>query len=142
MIVVSCHYCRNIFFVLFSNNNYCLVNLQQRKRSYYEYFLTICRLGTPILLGGLLRYFRTDDEANRSEGFQTAVLYATGICVATAINVITLNQAIFGAFHIGGRIRIAVCSVVYRKVILLKNQLYSLGHFELDQFFGVTQSYF
>ncbi|XP_043284228.1 ATP-binding cassette subfamily C member 4-like isoform X2 [Venturia canescens] len=56
---------------------------------------------------------------HKSEGFQTAILYATGICVATAINVITINQAIFGAFHIGGRIRIAVCSVVFRKGLRL-----------------------
>lgn len=43
-------------------------------------------------------------------------MYAGGICLATGINAITLNQSIFGAFHVGGKIRIAVCSVVYRKV--------------------------
>ncbi|XP_063977602.1 ATP-binding cassette sub-family C member 4-like [Diachasmimorpha longicaudata] len=78
-----------------------------------EFFL---RLGTPMLLGGLLRYFRADD-ANRS--FDTALMFAAGICVATALNAITINQAVFGAFHIGGKIRIAVCSVVYRKSLRL-----------------------
>lgn len=71
------------------------------------------RLGTPILLGGLLRYFKK----SMNETYETALLYAAGICIATAINVITLNQAIFGAFHIGAKIRVATCSVVYRKVI-------------------------
>lgn len=81
----------------------------------------ICfRLGTPILLGGLLRYFRSDAEKDRAEGYETALMYAGAICVATAINVVTINQAIFGAFHIGGRIRVAVCSVVYRKVLFKK----------------------
>ncbi|XP_031835587.1 putative multidrug resistance-associated protein lethal(2)03659 isoform X2 [Nomia melanderi] len=75
----------------------------------------ILRLGTPILLGGLLRYFKKDTV----ETYETALLYAGGICLATAINVISLNQAIFGAFHIGAKIRVAACSVVYRKALRL-----------------------
>lgn len=75
----------------------------------------IIRLGTPILLGGLLRYFKK----SMNETYETALLYAAGICIATAINVITLNQAIFGAFHIGAKIRVATCSVVYRKALRL-----------------------
>ncbi|XP_016909218.1 ATP-binding cassette sub-family C member 4 [Apis cerana] len=75
----------------------------------------IIRLGTPILLGGLLRYFKK----STNETYETALLYAAGICIATAINVITLNQAIFGAFHIGAKIRVATCSVVYRKALRL-----------------------
>ncbi|XP_071872524.1 ATP-binding cassette sub-family C member 4 isoform X1 [Bombus fervidus] len=75
----------------------------------------ILRLGTPILLGGLLRYFKK----STTETYETALLYASGICIATAINVITLNQVIFGAFHVGARIRIATCSVVYRKALRL-----------------------
>ncbi|XP_003699290.2 ATP-binding cassette sub-family C member 4 isoform X1 [Megachile rotundata] len=75
----------------------------------------VIRLGTPILLGGLLRYFRKSTD----ETYETALWYAAGICIATAINVITLNQAIFGAFHVGARIRVATCSVVYRKALRL-----------------------
>ena len=75
----------------------------------------IIRLGTPILLGGLLRYFKkTSDET-----YETALLYAAGICLATAVNVVTLNQSVFGAFHVGARIRVAACSVVYRKALRL-----------------------
>ncbi|XP_043261450.1 uncharacterized protein LOC122402590 [Colletes gigas] len=90
----------------------------------WEYFLLglmqilnefILRLGAPILLGGLLRYF----QRNATESYETALLYAGGICLATAINVITFNQAIFGAFHVGARIRVAACSVVYRKALRL-----------------------
>ncbi|KOC62297.1 putative multidrug resistance-associated protein lethal(2)03659 [Habropoda laboriosa] len=77
-----------------------------------EFFI---RLGTPILLGGLLRYFKKDTH----ETYETALLYAAGICLATAVNVITLNQAIFGAFHVGAKIRVATCSVVYRKALRL-----------------------
>ena len=77
-----------------------------------EFFL---RLGTPMLLGGLLRYFKK----NTTETYETALLYAGGICIATAINVIALNQVVFGAFHVGARIRVATCSVVYRKALRL-----------------------
>ncbi|XP_015437296.1 PREDICTED: probable multidrug resistance-associated protein lethal(2)03659 [Dufourea novaeangliae] len=75
----------------------------------------LLRLGTPMLLGGLLRYFRK----NTTETYETALLYAGGICLATAMNVIFLNQSIFGAFHVGAKIRVAACSVVYRKALRL-----------------------
>ncbi|XP_046619595.1 ATP-binding cassette sub-family C member 4-like isoform X2 [Neodiprion virginianus] len=90
----------------------------------WEYFLLglmqvlnefVIRLGTPILLGGLLSYFKKDSNVMLEE----ALYYAGGIALASAVNVITLNQAIFGAFHIGGRIRVAVCSLVYRKALNL-----------------------
>ncbi|XP_076757866.1 ATP-binding cassette sub-family C member 4 [Xylocopa sonorina] len=80
-----------------------------------EFFI---RLGTPIFLGGLLRYFKKSTNETY-EAYETALLYAAGICIATAVNVITLNQAIFGAFHVGARIRVATCSVVYRKALRL-----------------------
>ncbi|XP_043486922.1 ATP-binding cassette sub-family C member 4-like isoform X1 [Polistes fuscatus] len=112
-----------------------LENAKKRKRSPYflraifrtflmEYFLLgllqilnefVIRLGTPLLLGGLLRYFRKGG----GETYQTALLYASGICIATAISVITINQTIFKAFHIGAKVRIAACSVVYRKALRL-----------------------
>ncbi|XP_044588303.1 probable multidrug resistance-associated protein lethal(2)03659 isoform X2 [Cotesia glomerata] len=75
----------------------------------------ILRLGTPLLLGKLLRHFRGTGDSY----YNDALMYAGGICLATGINAITLNQSIFGAFHLGGKIRIAVCSVVYRKALRL-----------------------
>lgn len=77
-----------------------------------DFFLS--RLGVPLLLGQLLQYFRKDGKGNVS--YTDALLYAGGISLASALNAITINQAIFDAFHIGGRIRVAVCSLVYRKV--------------------------
>lgn len=88
---------------------------QETLISIWEYkhcvFLDL-RLGTPLLLGGLLRYFKKGSE----ETYESALLYASGICIATAISVITINQTIFSAFHIGAKVRVAACSVVYRKV--------------------------
>ncbi|XP_034942392.1 probable multidrug resistance-associated protein lethal(2)03659 isoform X1 [Chelonus insularis] len=75
----------------------------------------ILKLGIPILLGRLLRYFRE----NGGVTYNDALMYAGGICLATGISAITLNQTLFGGYHLGGRIRIAVCSIVYRKALRL-----------------------
>ncbi|XP_020296897.1 multidrug resistance-associated protein 4-like isoform X1 [Pseudomyrmex gracilis] len=75
----------------------------------------VIRLGTPFLLGGLLRYFRKDSV----ELLEIALAYGAGICIATAVNVLSGSQALFGAFHVGAKVRVAVCSVVYRKALRL-----------------------
>nr|XP_012230280.1 PREDICTED: probable multidrug resistance-associated protein lethal(2)03659 [Linepithema humile] len=75
----------------------------------------IIRLGTPLLLGGLLRYFRKDS----TESYENALWYGAGISIATVIYVISGNQTIFGAFHVGAKVRTAVCSVIYRKALRL-----------------------
>jgi len=72
----------------------------------------IRRLGTPLLLGGLLRYFRK----NSVETYENALWYAAGICIVSGVNGISYNQIIYGAYHVGANVRVAVCSVVYRKV--------------------------
>ena len=73
------------------------------------------------MLGGLLKYFKT---GNADKSYESALYYAAAISIATAISAITINQSIFGAFHIGGRIRVAVCSVVYRKVLNFNINIY------------------
>lgn len=70
------------------------------------------RLGTPLLLGALLQYFKPKPTTT----YEAALIFAGGISIANIINAITINQTIFGSFHIGGRIRVAICSIVYRKV--------------------------
>ncbi|XP_018346781.1 PREDICTED: multidrug resistance-associated protein 4-like [Trachymyrmex septentrionalis] len=75
----------------------------------------VIRLGTPLLLGGLLRYFRKDSV----EPYENALWFGAGICIANGVNVISGNQALFGAFHVGVKVRVAVCSVVYRKALRL-----------------------
>ncbi|XP_058800224.1 ATP-binding cassette subfamily C member 4-like [Phymastichus coffea] len=77
-----------------------------------EFFL---RFATPMLLGALLQYFKPETKVT----YEMALYYAGGIALVSFINVLSQSQTIFGGFHLGGRIRIAVCSVVYRKALRL-----------------------
>ena len=68
------------------------------------------------MLGYLLKYFAATKDGEEKTTLEEALLFAGGITLAAGINALTSNQAVFGAFHLGGRVRIAACSLVYRKV--------------------------
>lgn len=72
----------------------------------------IIRLGQPLLLGKLLMYFREDSTLS----YEDAVTYASGIVVLNGINAILVNQFFIKGFHNGMKVRVAVCSLIYRKV--------------------------
>uniref|UniRef100_A0A182NL50 Uncharacterized protein n=1 Tax=Anopheles dirus TaxID=7168 RepID=A0A182NL50_9DIPT len=75
----------------------------------------VIRLAQPIFLGWLLLYFRKDSEVTRESAF----LYAGAIVFLNALSVITINQYVLGSFQNGMKVRIAVCSVIYRKALRL-----------------------
>jgi hypothetical protein len=66
----------------------------------------------PIFLGGLIRYFSPDSGIDRG----TAYLYATGIVVCSIFNVLIKNPIWLAAFHMGMKMRVGTCSLIYRKV--------------------------
>lgn len=73
----------------------------------------VLRLGQQILLGNLLLYFRTVTTIT----YQNALVYAVGIVLLNGLCALLSNHIMFLSFHYGMKIRIAVCSLVYRKVI-------------------------
>ncbi|XP_050078062.1 ATP-binding cassette sub-family C member 4-like [Anopheles maculipalpis] len=75
----------------------------------------VIRLAQPIFLGWLLLYFRKDSEVTRESAF----MYAGAIVLLNALSVITINQYVLGSFQNGMKVRIAVCSVIYRKALRL-----------------------
>uniref|UniRef100_A0A182K842 Uncharacterized protein n=1 Tax=Anopheles christyi TaxID=43041 RepID=A0A182K842_9DIPT len=75
----------------------------------------VIRLAQPIFLGWLLLYFRKDSEVSRESAF----MYAGAIVLLNALSVITINQYVLGSFQNGMKVRIAVCSVIYRKALRL-----------------------
>lgn len=72
----------------------------------------VFRLTQPLLLGQLLRFFREDPQISNAQ----ALWCAGGILAIIGCNTILMNQIFITAFHSGMQIRVAICSVVYRKV--------------------------
>ena len=74
------------------------------------------------MTGKLLDYFKPQPTIT----YEVALYYAAGISFTSAINSCSLNQYLFAAGHVGGRIRSALCSLVYRKVIpnLFKTKIF------------------
>lgn len=58
-------------------------------------------------------FFRKDSEL----AYETAVKYAIGLVSINAISIVANNQLSIISYHISMRVRIATCSVIYRKVL-------------------------
>lgn len=48
--------------------------------------------------------------------YKMAVVYAGGLFIFNAFNTILLNQLQITAFHVGMKVRVALSSLIYRKV--------------------------
>lgn len=72
----------------------------------------LIRLGQPFLLGYFLLYFRTDTNITYHE----ALSYAIGIVVLNFLNALFSNHILLLSYHNGMKVRVAVCSLIYRKV--------------------------
>ncbi|XP_037037714.1 multidrug resistance-associated protein 4-like isoform X1 [Bradysia coprophila] len=75
----------------------------------------IARLGQPLLLGYLLLYFRD----NSTITFEKAIWYSCGLLLFNALQALSTNQFYMTGFHMGMKVRVAVCSVIYRKALRL-----------------------
>lgn len=59
-----------------------------------------------------LKFFRQDSNISHSD----AVTYASFMVILNAIGALTINQLFITGYHNGMKVRIAVCSIIYRKV--------------------------
>ncbi|XP_030373816.1 probable multidrug resistance-associated protein lethal(2)03659 [Scaptodrosophila lebanonensis] len=76
------------------------------------------RVTQPLFLGGLVSYYA--DSSNQNDDNQTkAYLYALGVILCSALNVLFMHPYMMGILHTGMKMRIAMCSMIYRKALRL-----------------------
>lgn len=74
--------------------------------------LMILRVLQPIFQRLVINYFGAENQTTRDE----ALIYAGGLVVVTLCVVLLMHHTILRAQRVGMRIRVACCSLVYRKV--------------------------
>jgi hypothetical protein len=74
------------------------------------------RMTRPIFLGGLIQYFGPNGTISHS----VAVGYAACIVASTFISVLFYHAHNMSVLHLGMKMRVGLCSLVYRKVRNIK----------------------
>ncbi|XP_067118442.1 ATP-binding cassette sub-family C member 4-like isoform X1 [Centruroides vittatus] len=87
----------------------------------------IIRVCQPYLLGVIVDYYANKNKEKEFDSY----LSAGGICLLAVCFVFTHHVYFFGAQRIGMRIRIACCSIIYRKALKLSHT--SLGKTTVGQ---------
>lgn len=85
-------------------------------KSEFYYILTqiiFYRTMEPIVLATYIHYF---DKPAKEAGPEMGWLLGTGVVAIALTNVIILHRCSLGCQRIGMRVRIACCSLIYRKV--------------------------
>lgn len=70
----------------------------------------------PILIGRLMAYYAPNQNTISKD---EAYLYAGGIIGVSLINTFIVHSFFFGLQHVGMRIRVSCCSLIYRKALRL-----------------------
>nr|CAD7430331.1 unnamed protein product [Timema monikensis] len=80
------------------------------------YWLALMRASQPLFLGRLIQYF---SPSNENITLEQAYLYALGVILCSTINVFAIHPYMMAIFHMGMKIRVACCSLIYRKSLRL-----------------------
>ncbi|XP_022166661.1 multidrug resistance-associated protein 4-like isoform X2 [Myzus persicae] len=84
----------------------------------------IFKMCQPIFIGRLLLYFNTE-KGQENIDTEHAYIYATCLTICTLISMILYHLPQVNMIHYGMKLRIACCSLIYRKAMRLSNT--SLG---------------
>lgn len=87
----------------------------------------VFRLTQPILLFGVMTYFAKPD----AEDLTRALLCASGLIATSVLTVVYGHPYMLGLLHLGMKMRVALCSLIYRKALRLNRT--SLGDTTVGQ---------
>ncbi|KAK0074938.1 hypothetical protein PV326_012047, partial [Microctonus aethiopoides] len=76
---------------------------------------TIIRVIQPLAIGRLLRYFSHDNHISKNEAY----FYACVVILCSVIITFVLNFYFMSIYHVGMKMRVASCSLIYRKALKL-----------------------
>ncbi|XP_015431114.1 PREDICTED: probable multidrug resistance-associated protein lethal(2)03659 [Dufourea novaeangliae] len=79
----------------------------------------VIRLAQPFLLARLLRYFSGD----RSSWDTNMYYYVTAFCLLPIVDAIVLHWSLQTLMHVGMKVRVACCTLIYRKILRLSNSV-------------------
>lgn len=92
--------------------------------------LTTVESVKPFLLGPTVDYIRETFPEYVGEMFE-AYFYATAVVLASAINVCFMHPYMLSQLHMGMKMRVAMCSMIYRKSLKLSRN--ALGETTVGQ---------
>ncbi|KAK7479006.1 hypothetical protein BaRGS_00029767, partial [Batillaria attramentaria] len=75
------------------------------------------RVVQPLLLGGLIRYFTPNSTTSITEVY----LYAMGVSLCAILLAVAHHPYFFGVTRMGMQMRVACCSLMYKKALRLSN---------------------
>ncbi|XP_039199371.1 cystic fibrosis transmembrane conductance regulator-like [Crotalus tigris] len=73
----------------------------------------------PLLLGRIIASYDPSNSLERSIAYYLAI----GLCLLFIVRMLLLHPAIFGLHHIGMQIRIAMFSLIYKKILKLSSRV-------------------
>ncbi|XP_025406860.1 probable multidrug resistance-associated protein lethal(2)03659 [Sipha flava] len=79
----------------------------------------ILRMSQPILIGGLISYFNSNESNTNNKGH--AYFYASGLLLTILINIFLFHLSLNELIYCGMQMRVACCSVIFKKALRLSN---------------------
>ncbi|XP_011505353.1 PREDICTED: probable multidrug resistance-associated protein lethal(2)03659 [Ceratosolen solmsi marchali] len=89
----------------------------------------LLRVSQPLLLARLLKYFsiHNDNMISREEAY----IYAGGVILCSALNILVIHPYMMAILHMGMKMRVACCTLIYRKSLKLSRT--ALGETTIGQ---------